>query len=92
MQIISLGNNLHELSAYFLGKNVIINLSYAEFAQRVVQVKFLFSLAGLTDGHYFQVKFNEAVNKVVHAKDKVIDELRKKEKEMEEEINANKGW
>ena len=51
-----------------------------------------FSLAGLTDGHYFQVKFNEAVNKVVHAKDKVIDELRKKEKEMEEEINANKGW
>ena len=38
-----------------------------------------------------QVKFNEAVNKVVQAKDKVIDELRKKEQEMDEEVKVTKG-
>ena len=35
--------------------------------------------------------FNEAVNKVVQAKDKVIDELRKKEQEMDEEVKVTKG-
>ena len=41
---------------------------------------------------FLQVKFNEAVNKVVQAKEKVIEELRNKEKQMEEELKANKGW
>ena len=41
MQIVSNGDNLHEMSNPVSGKNKknIINLSSAEYAQRVVKVK-----------------------------------------------------
>ena len=37
MQIVSTGDNLHEMSDLFSGKNMI-NLSSTEYAQRVVKV------------------------------------------------------
>ena len=41
MQAVSIGDNLHEMSSIFSGKNKenIMNLSSAEFAQLVVNVK-----------------------------------------------------
>ena len=45
MQIVSLGDNLHEISnpGFWENKKIIINLSSAELAKRVVKVKMLFS-------------------------------------------------
>ena len=37
------------------------------------------------------MKFNEAVSRAVGAKERVIEELRNREREMEEEIKRNKG-
>ena len=44
MQIVSNGDNLHEMSNPFLGTNQkhITNLSPAELAQRLVEIKSLF--------------------------------------------------
>ena len=41
MQIVSLGNNLHDMSSLYYGKNKnsTVNLSSAELAQRVEKVK-----------------------------------------------------
>ena len=41
MQIVSIGDSLHEMSSYFSGrsKKNVINLSSAKLAQRVINVK-----------------------------------------------------
>ena len=46
MQIVSYGNNLHEMSNLFSGKNKknTINLLSAEYAQRVLMVKVISSV------------------------------------------------
>ena len=51
--------------------------------------KQVFSCSGLFN--VFQVKFNEAVSRAVGAKERVIEELKNREREMEEEIRTNKG-
>ena len=51
MQIVSNGDNLHEMSNPVSGINMknIINLSSAELAQRVVKVKHPFSMISYTE-------------------------------------------
>ena len=54
MQIVSLGDNLHEISdpVFWEHKKNITNLSSAEFSQRVVKVKQIATLFGQTWGKY----------------------------------------
>ena len=56
MQIVSNGNNLHEMSnPVFLGKNKknIINLPSAEFAHRVINVKVTVDILDLIFCHFY---------------------------------------
>ena len=87
MQIVSIGDSLHEMSSYFSGrsKKNVINLSSAKLAQRVINVKFFYHL------------FNSAatvlkIGKREREREREIERERHRETERQREREREREW
>ena len=69
MQIVSSGDNLHEMSNLFYGKNNLkknaINLSSAELPQRVAKVRMILSIKFTNIGTLLHFQYQNALTKKI---------------------------